>query len=65
MDIQCQSRVRNVLLSFCSIKIEKEIKEMRENYAMKKSDMLEKTRLVRSLLHIIIPLAGDPLFMSW
>jgi hypothetical protein len=52
MGVQCQSRVSNVLLSFCSIKIEKEIKEMRESYAKKKSDMLEKTRLVRTSLHV-------------
>ena len=36
----------------CSTKIEKEIKEMRGDYAKKKSDMLEKTRLVRNSLHI-------------
>lgn len=29
-----------------SLKIENEIKEMREDYAQKKEDMLEKTRLV-------------------
>lgn len=42
-----------VLLSLRSKKIEKEITEMREDYARKKSDMLEKTRLVREFTDVV------------
>lgn len=51
----------SIIIPFlCSTKIEKEITEMREDYAKKKSDMLEKTRLVRNSLHVQMHWHGYP-----